>query len=117
MVASRVSRAPAPDAPNLKSIDLSEQGLLNAWELGKRRLAEKREREPTMMGDAFREKSSVQFINQSPGPKSNMNCYFQSTEYCQAVRNSDSAATLFRTMSMYGVNVEGCKSTSKQSKG
>ncbi|KAF7117432.1 hypothetical protein CNMCM5793_006377 [Aspergillus hiratsukae] len=40
MVASRVSRAPAPDAPNLKSIDLSEQGLLNAWELGKRRLAE-----------------------------------------------------------------------------
>ncbi|EAU30051.1 conserved hypothetical protein [Aspergillus terreus NIH2624] len=40
MIASRVSRAPAPDAPNLKSIDLSEQGLLNAWELGKRRLAD-----------------------------------------------------------------------------
>ncbi|BCS18344.1 coatomer subunit zeta [Aspergillus puulaauensis] len=40
LIASRVSRAPQPDAPNLKSIDLSEQGLLNAWELGKRRLAE-----------------------------------------------------------------------------
>ncbi|KAL5360698.1 Longin-like domain-containing protein [Aspergillus floccosus] len=40
MIASRVSRAPAADAPNLKSIDLSEQGLLNAWELGKRRLAD-----------------------------------------------------------------------------
>ncbi|KAJ5986436.1 hypothetical protein N7451_010801 [Penicillium sp. IBT 35674x] len=40
MVASRVSRAPAADAPNMKSIDLSEQGLMNAWEFGKRRLAE-----------------------------------------------------------------------------
>ena len=40
MIASRVSRAPAADAPNMKSIDLSEQGLLNAWEFGKRRLAE-----------------------------------------------------------------------------
>ncbi|KAJ6171798.1 hypothetical protein N7470_000865 [Penicillium chermesinum] len=40
LIASRVSRAPAADAPNMKSIDLSEQGLLNAWEFGKRRLAE-----------------------------------------------------------------------------
>ncbi|KAF9883824.1 Golgi-to-ER vesicle coat component [Aspergillus nanangensis] len=40
LIASRVSRAPAADAPNLKNIDLTEQGLLNAWELGKRRLAE-----------------------------------------------------------------------------
>ncbi|KKA21193.1 hypothetical protein T310_4771 [Rasamsonia emersonii CBS 393.64] len=40
LIASRVSRAPAPDVPNMKSIDLSEQGLLNAWEFGKRRLAE-----------------------------------------------------------------------------
>lgn len=40
LISSRVSRAPQADAPNLKSIDLSEQGLLNAWELGKRRLAE-----------------------------------------------------------------------------
>ena len=40
LIASRVSRPPAPDVPNMKSIDLSEQGLLNAWEFGKRRLAE-----------------------------------------------------------------------------
>ncbi|KAL2217712.1 Longin-like domain-containing protein [Thermoascus aurantiacus ATCC 26904] len=40
LIASRVSRAPPPDVPNMKSIDLSEQGLLNAWEFGKRRLAE-----------------------------------------------------------------------------
>ncbi|KAK2744485.1 Golgi-to-ER vesicle coat component [Onygenales sp. PD_40] len=40
LISSRVSRAPAQDAPNMKSIDLSEQGLLNAWEFGKRRLAE-----------------------------------------------------------------------------
>lgn len=40
VVASRVSRAPAQDAPNMKNIDLSEQGLLNAWEFGKRKLAE-----------------------------------------------------------------------------
>ncbi|EEH11432.1 coatomer zeta subunit [Histoplasma capsulatum var. duboisii H88] len=39
-IASRVSRAPAQDVPNMKGIDLSEQGLLNAWEFGKRRLAE-----------------------------------------------------------------------------
>ncbi|KAL2011954.1 hypothetical protein VTN00DRAFT_4672 [Thermoascus crustaceus] len=40
LIASRVSRAPPHDVPNMKSIDLSEQGLLNAWEFGKRRLAE-----------------------------------------------------------------------------
>lgn len=40
IVSSRVSRAPAQDAPNMKNIDLSEQGLLNAWEFGKRKLAE-----------------------------------------------------------------------------
>lgn len=40
VVSSRVSRAPAQDAPNMKNIDLSEQGLLNAWEFGKRKLAE-----------------------------------------------------------------------------
>ena len=37
VVSSRVSRAPAQDAPNMKNIDLSEQGLLNAWEFGKRK--------------------------------------------------------------------------------
>jgi hypothetical protein len=40
LIASRVSRAPAADVPNMKNIDLSEQGLLNVWEFGKRRLAE-----------------------------------------------------------------------------
>ena len=40
VVSSRVSRAPAQDAPNLKNIDMSEQGLLNAWEFGKRKLVE-----------------------------------------------------------------------------
>ncbi|KAH8704838.1 putative coatomer subunit zeta [Talaromyces proteolyticus] len=40
LIASRVSRAPAADAPNMKNIDLSEQGLLNAWEFGRRKLAE-----------------------------------------------------------------------------
>jgi len=40
LIASRVSRAPAQDAPNMKGIDLSEQGLLNAWEFSKRRIAE-----------------------------------------------------------------------------
>lgn len=40
IVSTRVSRAPAQDAPNMKNIDLSEQGLLNAWEFGKRKLAE-----------------------------------------------------------------------------
>ncbi|KMU72816.1 hypothetical protein CISG_03250 [Coccidioides immitis RMSCC 3703] len=41
VVASGVSKSSKhPDAPNMKSIDLSEQGLLNAWEFGKRRLGE-----------------------------------------------------------------------------
>lgn len=41
IVASRVSRPPAQDVPSVKSIDLSEQGLLNAWEFGKQKLTEK----------------------------------------------------------------------------
>lgn len=40
IVSTRVSRAPAQDAPNMKNIDLSEQGLLNMWEFGKRKAAE-----------------------------------------------------------------------------
>ncbi|KUL88820.1 hypothetical protein ZTR_03479 [Talaromyces verruculosus] len=40
LIASRVSRAPTADTPNMKNIDLSEQGLLNAWEFGRRKLAE-----------------------------------------------------------------------------
>ncbi|KAI9733858.1 MAG: Golgi-to-ER vesicle coat component [Cirrosporium novae-zelandiae] len=41
VVASRVSRPPAQDMPNMKNIDLSEQGLLNAWEFGKMKLSER----------------------------------------------------------------------------
>lgn len=40
IVSTRVSRAPAQDAPNMKNIDLSEQGLLNMWEYGRRKAAE-----------------------------------------------------------------------------
>ncbi|RMZ82065.1 hypothetical protein DV737_g2201, partial [Chaetothyriales sp. CBS 132003] len=36
MVATRVSKAPAQDAPNMKNIDLSEQGIQNLWEFGKK---------------------------------------------------------------------------------
>ncbi|KAF2877924.1 Longin-like domain-containing protein [Massariosphaeria phaeospora] len=41
IVASRVSRPPAQDMTSMKNIDLSEQGFLNAWEFGKRQLAER----------------------------------------------------------------------------
>ena len=41
VVANRVSRPPAQDMPNVKGIDLSEQGLLNAWNFGKQQLAER----------------------------------------------------------------------------
>jgi hypothetical protein len=41
IVASRVSRPPAQDMTSMKNIDLSEQGFLNAWEFGKRALAER----------------------------------------------------------------------------
>ena len=37
IVASRVSKAPAQDAPNMKNLDLSEQGLLNIWEFAKKK--------------------------------------------------------------------------------
>ncbi|KAF2200841.1 snare-like protein [Delitschia confertaspora ATCC 74209] len=41
VVASRVSRPPAQDMTSMKNIDLSEEGLLNAWNFGKKKLAEK----------------------------------------------------------------------------
>ncbi|MCJ1300421.1 Golgi-to-ER vesicle coat component [Hypocenomyce scalaris] len=41
IVASRVSRPPVQDMASVKNIDLSEQGLLNAWEFGKMKLAER----------------------------------------------------------------------------
>ena len=41
IVASRVSKAPAQDPLGGKGIELSEQGLLNVWEFGKQKLAER----------------------------------------------------------------------------
>lgn len=41
VISSRVSRPPAQDIASVKNIDLSEQGLLNAWEFGKAKLAER----------------------------------------------------------------------------
>ncbi|KAL1609560.1 Golgi-to-ER vesicle coat component [Nothophoma quercina] len=39
IVASRVSKPPAQDMTSMKNIDLSEQGLMNMWDFGKRQLA------------------------------------------------------------------------------
>jgi hypothetical protein len=41
IIASRVSKPPTQDMANIKNIDLSEQGLLNVWEFGKQKLAER----------------------------------------------------------------------------
>ena len=41
IVASRVSKPPAQDVVSMKNIDLSEQGMMNMWELGKIKLAER----------------------------------------------------------------------------
>lgn len=41
IIAGRVSRPPQQDMANIKNIDLSEQGLLNVWEFGKQKLAER----------------------------------------------------------------------------
>ncbi|MCJ1224360.1 Golgi-to-ER vesicle coat component [Toensbergia leucococca] len=41
IVASRVSRPPVQDISSVKSLELSEQGLLNVWEFGKMKLAER----------------------------------------------------------------------------
>lgn len=40
-IVARVSKPPQHDIPNMKGIDLSEQGLLNAWEFGKKQLQER----------------------------------------------------------------------------
>ena len=42
-IVQRVSRPPQHDiaSVNLKNLDLSEQGLLNVWEFGKKQLAER----------------------------------------------------------------------------
>lgn len=41
IVASRVSKPPTQDVVTMKNIDLSEQGMLNMWEFGKQKLAER----------------------------------------------------------------------------
>jgi hypothetical protein len=41
LILQRVTKLPQNDIPNIKDIDLSEKGLLNAWEFGKKHLAEK----------------------------------------------------------------------------
>jgi len=41
IVASRVSRPPMQDMAAVKGIDLSEEGLLKAWEFGKAKLGER----------------------------------------------------------------------------
>ncbi|KAI9812013.1 MAG: Golgi-to-ER vesicle coat component [Pycnora praestabilis] len=41
IITSRVSRPPVQDIASVKGIDLSEQGLLNAWEFGKMKLGER----------------------------------------------------------------------------
>ena len=41
IVASRCSKPPAQDVVSMKNIDLSEQGVLNIWEFGKQKLAER----------------------------------------------------------------------------
>ena len=41
IVSSRVSRPPVQDMTAVRNIDLSEQGLLNAWEFGKMKLSER----------------------------------------------------------------------------
>jgi hypothetical protein len=40
-IVQRVSRPPQHEIAGVKGLDLSEQGLLNAWELGKKHLAER----------------------------------------------------------------------------
>lgn len=41
VISSRVSRPPVQDMTSVRNIDLSEQGLLNAWEFGKMKLGER----------------------------------------------------------------------------
>ncbi|KAF2802105.1 snare-like protein [Mytilinidion resinicola] len=41
VIASRVSRPPAQDMTSMQGIDLSERGLMNAWDFGKAKLAER----------------------------------------------------------------------------
>lgn len=40
-IVSRVSKPPQHEIAGVKGIDLSEQGLLNAWEFGKKQLQDR----------------------------------------------------------------------------
>jgi hypothetical protein len=41
IVASRVSRPPVQDMSSVKGLDLSEEGIMKAWEFGKMKLGER----------------------------------------------------------------------------
>jgi len=41
IVASRVSRPPVQDISSVQGIDLSEEGLMKAWQFGKMKLGER----------------------------------------------------------------------------
>ncbi|KAK3672169.1 Golgi-to-ER vesicle coat component [Recurvomyces mirabilis] len=41
VIASRVSRPPAQDVPNMQGLDLSEEGLLKIYQFGKQKLGER----------------------------------------------------------------------------
>lgn len=41
IVASRVSKPPVQDISSVQGIDLSEEGLLKAWQFGKMKLGER----------------------------------------------------------------------------
>ncbi|KAK5115708.1 hypothetical protein LTR62_000797 [Meristemomyces frigidus] len=41
IIASRVSRPPAQDVPNMQGLDLSEEGLLKIYQFGKQKLGER----------------------------------------------------------------------------
>jgi coatomer subunit zeta len=41
IIASRVSKPPTQEMPNLKNMDFNEQTLLSIWDMGKSKLAER----------------------------------------------------------------------------
>jgi len=41
IIASRVSRPPVQDIPNMQGLDLSEEGLLKIYQFGKQKLGER----------------------------------------------------------------------------
>lgn len=41
VIASRVSKPPVQDVPNMQGLDLSEEGLLKIYQFGKQKLGER----------------------------------------------------------------------------